>query len=83
MNALNGVGSGHLNEGPKNLRSEFARLVRPRMFFLLRWICTPQVVPGHDMTLKETDSEQKEYRCFGQQKLEGRKGVRVRTITPS
>ena len=32
------------------------------------------------MTLTETDSEQKEYRCFGQQKLEGRKGVRVRTI---
>eukprot|EP00434_Breviolum_minutum_P020958 symbB.v1.2.018488.t1/scaffold1477.1/size133841/2 len=28
-----------------------------------RWICTPQVVPGHDMTLTETDSEQKEYRC--------------------
>ena len=28
MNALSGVVSGHLNEGPKNLHSEFSRLVK-------------------------------------------------------
>ena len=85
MNALNGVVSGHLNEGPKNLRSEFSRLVnhtRHLYVFLTQ-------VDLHSSSGARTrhDVERDGFGAEGvsmlwSTKLEGRKGVRVRTITP-
>ena len=43
MNALNGVVSGHLNEGPKNLRSEFSRLVNHTRHTLATYVFLTQV----------------------------------------
>jgi len=54
IQTLESVGRNVASWSTNHERSEWCRF---------RWICTPQVVPGHDMTLTETDSEQKEYRC--------------------
>ena len=43
MNALNGVVSGHLNEGPKNLRSEFSGLVNHTRHTLATYVFLTQV----------------------------------------
>ena len=43
MNALNGVVSGHLNEGPKNLRSEVSGLVNHTRHTLATYVFLTQV----------------------------------------
>ena len=89
MNALSGVVSGHLNEGPKNLHSEFSRLVKHTRHTLDTYVFLTQVdLHSSSGARARHDVDRDRFGAEGVSMLrpkilEGRTGVRVRTITPS
>ena len=88
MNALNGVVSGHLKEDPKNLRSEFSGLVKRTRHTLATYVLLTQVdLHSSSGARARHDVDRDRFGAEGVSMLwpttlEGRKGVRVRTITP-